>query len=109
MAERERTPSLAPTYYPWSKQTGHVTHLSSLNPTAMQHSRRNTGIVCTIGPASKSVEMLDRLIKAGMSIGMIQSLVFCGCIRSLFLDVFAEYPWLKKFLSDLLIYTYLKK
>ena len=67
--ERERTSSLVPTYYKWSEQRGHISHLSSLNPTAMQHSRRNTTIICTIGPASKSVEVLDRLIKAGMNIG----------------------------------------
>ncbi|KAI6657260.1 Pyruvate kinase PKM-like [Oopsacas minuta] len=70
MAHKHRA-SLIPTYYPWSQHQGHVSHLSSLKPTAMHHSRRNTCIICTIGPASKSVEVLDRLIKAGMSIARL--------------------------------------
>eukprot|EP00800_Vazella_pourtalesii_P021186 TRINITY_DN7752_c0_g1_i1.p1 TRINITY_DN7752_c0_g1~~TRINITY_DN7752_c0_g1_i1.p1 ORF type:complete len:522 (-),score=117.73 TRINITY_DN7752_c0_g1_i1:96-1661(-) len=67
----ERSASLIPTYYPWSVHRGRVSHLSSLNPTAMHLSRRNTSIICTIGPATKSVEILDRLIKAGMSIARL--------------------------------------
>lgn len=30
--------------------------------------RPKTKIVCTLGPASRSVEMLDRLLKAGMNV-----------------------------------------
>jgi len=43
-------------------------HLSKSNIDAPVEQYRKTGIICTIGPASQSVDCLERLMKAGMDV-----------------------------------------
>lgn len=46
-------------------------HLCQLDPNAKTAFIRLTGLICTIGPASQSPEMLEKMMHAGMNIARL--------------------------------------
>merc|ERR1719216_449784 len=52
----------------FDKPHSQLVHNTMLNIYDDAHNLRRTGIVCTIGPASRSVEMLTKLIENGLDV-----------------------------------------
>ncbi|EDL84088.1 rCG43396 [Rattus norvegicus] len=53
-------------------------HMCRLDIDSAPITARNTDIMCTIGPASRSVEMLKEMIKSGMNVAWLN---FCHRIH----------------------------
>jgi len=53
---------------PYDFNTSQLVHNSQLDIYNEAHRTRRTGIICTIGPASQSVEMLQKLIQVGLNV-----------------------------------------
>lgn len=51
--------------------TSNLDHLCRLDPNSKTAFIRLTGLICTIGPASQSPEMLEKMMRCGMNIARL--------------------------------------
>lgn len=54
-----------------NEATSQLDHLCNLDPNSKTGFIRLTGLICTIGPASKSPEMLEKMMNSGMNIARL--------------------------------------
>jgi len=66
--KQKRNMSLSKAKKAMMESSSNLEHLSKRNIDEAVKPYRKTGIICTIGPASQSVDCLERMVKAGMDV-----------------------------------------